>query len=63
METHEHIMAYYPLFEHMQNEYGLILLESELQEIIRLSDVVKQKYNEAGKEVSCTHPKSKEVDV
>ena len=47
METHEHIMAYYPLFEHMQNEHGLTLLESELQEIIRLSDEVKQKYNEA----------------
>ena len=47
METHEHIMAYYPLFEHMQNEHGLTLLESELQEIIRLSDKVKQNYNEA----------------
>lgn len=47
METHEHIMAYYPLFEHMQNEHGLTLLESELQEIIRLSDEVKKRYNKA----------------
>lgn len=47
METHKHIMAYYPLFEHMKNEHGLTLLESEMHEIIRLSDIVKQKYNEA----------------
>ena len=47
METHEHIMAYYPLFEHMQNEHGLTLLESELDEIIRLSDEVKERYNKA----------------
>lgn len=47
METHEHIMAYYPLFEHMSKEHGLTLLESELQEIIRLSDEVKKRYNKA----------------
>lgn len=57
MENQKHIMAYYPLFEHMKNEHGLTLLESELQEIIRLSDIVKQKYNEAcvGKPDSDTH--------
>lgn len=47
METQEHIMAYFPLFEYMSEEHGLTLLESELQEIIRLSDIVKARYNKA----------------
>ena len=59
METHEHIMAYYPLFEHMQNEHGLTLLESELQEIIRLSDEVKKKYNEASERTPFPSAESK----
>ena len=47
METQKHIEAYQELFNHMIDEHGLTLLESELQEIIRLSDEVKKRYNEA----------------
>jgi hypothetical protein len=47
METHKHIEAYQELFDHMINEHGLTLLQSELDEIIRLSQKTVERYNEA----------------
>ena len=38
---------YQPLCDHMENEYGLILLVSELDEIIRLSQLVVNNYNKS----------------
>ncbi len=32
---------YYQLFKHLANEYGLVLTESELQEICRIADEIK----------------------
>ena len=45
METQKHITAYFPLFNHMSNEHGLILVKSEMDEIIRLSKEVVKKYD------------------
>lgn len=54
MENQKHIEAYQELFNHLHDEHGLILLQSEMDEIIELSENVKLKYNEAsvGKEPS-----------
>ncbi len=45
METQEQILAYQPLFEHMNKEHGLILLESEMDEIILLALKTVKAYN------------------
>lgn len=45
METQEHMEAYQELFSHMANEHGLTLLQSEMDEIIRLSKKVVIKYD------------------
>ncbi|HTJ77974.1 MAG TPA: hypothetical protein VL357_03185 [Rariglobus sp.] len=37
---------YYPLFEHMSREHGLILTDSELAEIVRVSEALSR--NDAG---------------
>lgn len=37
------VSIYYPLFEHMANEHGLTLLESELHEIVRISVLVNDR--------------------
>jgi len=40
-------MDYQKLFNHMYDEYGLLLLEAEMQEIIKISKELKnQKTNE-----------------
>lgn len=43
METPEHIEAYQPLFKHMKSEHGLILVQSEMDEIIGLSKDMEDK--------------------
>ena len=30
--------AYWPLFNHMSNEHGLILLESEMEDVLQIAD-------------------------
>lgn len=45
METQEHIESYQNLFNHMADEHGLTLLQSEMDEIIRLSKEVVIKYD------------------
>ena len=54
MENQKHIEAYQELFDHMANEHELTLLQSELDEIIRLSKKTIEKYNEAseGKDIT-----------
>ncbi len=42
------IDAYQELFTHMADEYGLILLQSEMDEIIRLSKGVVSKWDDDG---------------
>ena len=42
----KHVDAYQELFNHMNEEHGLTLLESEMDEIIRLSLMFVEKYNE-----------------
>ncbi len=46
MENQKHIEAYQDLFNYL-HEHGLILLQSEMDEIIDLSLKVKEKYNQA----------------
>ena len=45
MQTQEQIEAYQPLFSHLVNEHGLVLLQSEMDEIIRLSQKVVKDYD------------------
>lgn len=45
METQKHIEAYQLLFNHMANQHGLTLLQSEMDEIIQLSKGVVIKYD------------------
>lgn len=45
METQEQINAYQALFDHMEDEYGVILTQSHMDEIIRLSKEVVESYN------------------
>lgn len=33
---------YYPLFEHMDKEHGLVLVDSELEEIVRISKGISE---------------------
>lgn len=40
------VSVFYPLFEHMINEHGLTLLESELQEIVRISVLVNDRMHQ-----------------
>ena len=47
MENQKHIEAYQDLFDHMMNEHGLTLLQSELDEIMMLSQKAVEKYNKA----------------
>jgi len=42
----KNIEAYQGLFNHIKNEYGLILVKSEMDEIIRLSKLTREKYDE-----------------
>jgi len=37
-----HIEAYQPLFDHLLREHGLILLQSEMDEIIRIVKEMKK---------------------
>lgn len=43
VENQKHIEAYHELFDHMINEHGLTLLESEIDEIIKLSQKNSEK--------------------
>ncbi len=52
METQKHIEAYQDLFNHMSENYGLTLLQSEMDEIINLSFEVTVKYNAASEQSS-----------
>ena len=54
MENQKHIEAYQDLFNYLHDEHDLILLQSEMDEIIDLSIKAVAKYNEAseGKETS-----------
>jgi hypothetical protein len=45
METQKHIVAYQELFDLMANEHDLILLQSEMDEIIIASQNVVKKYD------------------
>ena len=47
MENQKHIEAYQDLFEYLHDEHDLILLQSEMDEIIDLSAKAVLKYNEA----------------
>lgn len=47
MENQKHIEAYQDLFEYLRDEHDLILLQSEMDEIIDLSAKAVRKYNEA----------------
>jgi len=47
MENQNHIEAYQDLFEYLHDEHDLILLQSEMDEIIDLSAKAVLKYNEA----------------
>lgn len=40
-------LCYQPLFDYLYNEYGIILLISEMDEIINLVEKVKENLNEA----------------
>lgn len=40
------VSIFYPLFEHMANEHGLTLLESELEEIVRISVLVNDRMHQ-----------------
>jgi len=46
MENQKHIEAYQGLFNYL-HEHGLILVQSEMDQIIKLSEKVKLKYNKA----------------
>jgi hypothetical protein len=46
MESQKHIEAYQDLFDCLWS-YGIILLQSEMDEIISLSEKAVEKYNEA----------------
>ena len=45
METQKHIEAYQELFNYFHIEHNLILTQSEMDEIIRLSKKTVEKYN------------------
>lgn len=47
MENQKHIEAYQDLFDYLHDEHDLILLQSEMDEIIELSANAVRKYNEA----------------
>jgi len=47
MENQKHIEAYQDLFNYLHDEHDLILLQSEMDEIIDLSIKTVKKYNEA----------------
>lgn len=52
MENQKHIEAYQDLFNCLYN-HGLILLQSEMDEIIDLSQKAVEKYNEASGLSAC----------
>lgn len=54
MMTQKQIESYFKLFDHMLNEYNLVLSESQMDEIIRLSGEVVKDFD-----INCNIPNVK----
>lgn len=61
METQKHIEAYQELFDLMANEHNLILLQSEMDDIIKASQNVVKKYDLSAVVINCPDCKSENL--